>query len=260
MIGSKLGQKFHGAESPAWALPRIQAVLLGLDATVLPLVTATVEVAEQIRIRLMGAHKRRVGEEHVSPLFSGKTGNGEKRLDHGHLYILPLASGDGRPERMGRIDRVLLVSRLRPFFADELDAVRGVTELWQGDSRPTVRCVLTWQGKGDEENIWRRSMVATSATPFVTARHWRPGRDFERFIKDEVIRECLNHSLSAPAEVELMNEAIGPFHCIEFRRNRKQDAARPGYVFRLHFEQPVLTPFSIGYGAHFGLGQFAAGT
>ena len=50
----------------------------------------------------------------------------------------------------------------------------------------------------------------------------------------------------------------GLFEWVEFRRNRKDDAPRPGYGFRLEFDEPVPAPFSLGYGCHYGLGQFAA--
>lgn len=244
---------------PRRAEPRVKAVLLGLDATVLPLATATIEIAEQIRTRLMGAHKKLVGEGHVSALFSGKAPDGTKRLDHGHLYILPLTSEDARPARLGRIDRVLLRSPLRPFHADELDAVRGVRELWQEKSRPAVRCVITWQGERIQDSPGKLATVVQSASPFVTTRHWRPGRDFARFLEDEVRRECTNHSIPGVVEqIEPIEDMPGPFHCIEFRRNRREDRPRPGYAFRIRFRDPVVTPFSLGYGAHFGLGQFVA--
>jgi CRISPR-associated protein Csb2 len=231
----------------------VQAVLLGLDATVLPLATTTLEVAEQVRVRLMGAHrKRRWGDESlVSPLFSGKTADGQKGLGHSHVYILP------QTNKMGRIDRVLIVSRQRPFDADELDSVRGVRELYQRDGRPAVRCVVTWQGELGPSGPLRRAQVVTSATPFVPPRHWRKGRDLERFIEEEVRRECRNHGIDAA--VTLIGhgaELRGPFHVSEYRRNRKDDPVRPGYGLRLTFDEEVLTPFSIGYGAHFGLGQF----
>jgi CRISPR-associated protein Csb2 len=230
--------------------PEIQAVTLGLDATVLPLVTTTLEVAEQIRVRLMGAHKRRMGgdESLVSPLFSGKSESGGKRLDHGHVYILPQGN------RNGRIDRVRIVSPLRPFDEKELDAVRGVRELWQSDGRPSVRCVLTWQGskKGGVE----RSAVVESVTPFIPPRHWRKGRDFKEFLFEEVRRECRNHHITEPSEIELPDRMPGLFHEVEYHRNRKNDRVRPGYALRITFDREIDSPFTLGYGAHFGLGQF----
>ncbi len=243
------------ARKPVRKALAVQAVLLGLDATVLPLVTTTLEVADQIRVRLMGAHKRRTGAEHLSPLFSGKTAEGEPRKDHGHVYILPLGSGE--PTREGRIDRVLIISPLRPFTPDELDAVRGVRELYQSDGRPAVRCVLTWQGglEGEVARSWGKTFVST--TPFVPPRHWRKGRDFGLFLRDEIRRECLNHSVGGELEsVEVLPAMPGRFHSVEYRRNRKGDPVRPGYAMRLTFRGPVLGPFAVGYGAHFGLGQF----
>jgi CRISPR-associated protein Csb2 len=231
----------------------IHEVMLGLDSTVLPLVTTTLEVAEQIRVRLMGAHKRRMGgdESRVSPVFSGKEADGTKRLDHGHVYILPLGNSDGR------IDRVLIVSRLRPFGEDELDAIRGVRKLWQRDGRPDVRCVVTWQGTLDG-GVGEMAAVVASATPFVPPRHWRKGRDFEKYLVDEVMRECRNHGVGEPTKVERRDSMGGLFHEVEYRRNRKDDPVRPGYSLRLTFAHPMATPFAIGYGAHYGLGQFRA--
>lgn len=231
----------------------VDAVLLGLDGTVLPLVTSTIEVAEQVRVRLMGAHKRRKGSEDlVSPLFSGKAPGGGKRLDHGHVYILP------RGNRNGRIDRVLIVSPLRPLDEDELDAARGVRELYQRDGRPTVRCVLTWQGKAGSGGEWRRTSRVESATPFVPPRHWRRGRNFGKFLEEEVRRECRNHGIEPALTALETCEMPPPFHVTEYRRNRKEDPVRPGYALRLTFAEAVRTPFAIGYGAHFGLGQFQA--
>jgi CRISPR-associated protein Csb2 len=232
---------------------QVHEVMLGLDSTVLPLVTTTLEVAEQIRVRLMGAHKRRMGsdESRVSPLFSGKEADGTKRLDHGHVYILPLGNPDGR------IDRVLIVSRLRPFSEDELDAVRGVRKLWQRDGRPDVRCVVTSES-GPDGGAEELATIVASATPFVPPRHWRKGRDFEKYLADEVLRECRNHGIGEPVKIERLESMQGLFHEVEFRRNRKDDPVRPGYSLRLTFTREVATPFAIGYGAHYGLGQFRA--
>jgi CRISPR-associated protein Csb2 len=233
--------------------PDIESVLLSLDATVLPLVTATLEVSEQIRIRLMGAHRQRMNSElKISDLFSGKTADGEKRLDHGHVYILPLGNNNGR------IDRILITSPLRAFREDELDAVRGVRKLWQSNDRGEVQCVVTWQGRFEQFRERRLTRVVESATPFVPPRHWRKGRDFAKFLVEEVRRECRNHRIDAQVKVEPMERLPGLFHEVEYRRNRKDDPVRPGYALRLIFDRDVPAPFAIGYGSHFGLGQFRA--
>jgi CRISPR-associated protein Csb2 len=231
----------------------VQAVVLGLAGPVLPLATATIEVAEQIRTRLMGAHRKRMDDDpsKVSPLFSGKNKDGSKRLDHGHLYILPQAN------ESSRINRVLLLSRSGPFKKDdELDAVRGVQELYQADSRPKVRCVVVWQGALDDVVAGPRRTIFESSTPFVTVRHMRRGRELDAFLEAEIRRECRNHGMQQPVTVQRKEDLPGLFHIVEYRRNRKGDAPRPGYAFRLQFAEPIAAPFSLGYGSHFGLGQF----
>lgn len=247
---------FDPISSPKRRDFQVQAVILSLDATVLPLITATLEVAEQIRVRLMGAHKRRAGADRVSPVFSGKAEDGSKRLDHGHVYILPLACREAGKE--SRIDRVLILNPLRPFTTDELDAIRGVRKLWQGDGRPHVHCVVTWQGAAGMSPERKKVAAVISTTPFVPSHHWRKGRDFEQFLRAQVRRECEYHRVGAvPCEIEQVR-LPGPFEIVEYRRNRKEDPVRPGYALRLTFGQPVLAPFAIGYGSHFGLGQFSA--
>lgn len=232
--------------------PEVDAVLIGLDAKVLPLATTTIDVAEQIRVRLMGAHKRRMKGDGslVSPLFSGKDSEGNKRLDHGHVYIIPISNGDGR------IDKILIRSPLRRFSQAELDAVLRVEELWQRDDRGMVYCAVTWQGLMERCPARKTAAVVVSRAPFVLARYWRKGRDFRKFLADEVRRECRNHRIIEPDAVEQTDGMCGLFHETEYRRNRKKDPARPGYTLRLTFSAPVTVPFTIGYGAHFGLGQF----
>ncbi len=241
----------HPVVQRARVNPSERAVLLSLSCSVLPLATATIEVAEQIRVRLMGAHRKRMGGDpsQVSALFSGKIA-GAKRLDHGHLFILPLSN-----ER-GRIDRVLLLSRSRAFTREELDAIGGVDHLRFSYEQP-VRCVISWQGGLEDSAVRSWATRVVSGTPFVTVRHMRRGRNLGQFLKDEVKRECRNLGLPEPSTVEVVpRPARSLFECVEFRRNRKNDVPRPGWAFRLTFAEPVLMPFSLGYGCHFGLGQF----
>ena len=69
-----------------------------------------------------------------------------------------------------------------------------MTKLWQRDGRPDVACVVTWQGPL-HSGVGEQASIVESATPFICPRHWRKGRDFRRFLIDEVRRECRNHSL-----------------------------------------------------------------
>ena len=205
----------------------------------------------------MGAHKKMMGNDaaQVSPVFSGKAANGEKRLDHGHVYILPLMSKDAR--RAGRIDRVLVLNPLQPFTPKELEAFRGVRKLWQADGRPDVQCVITWQGGLGETPLRRPANVVVSATPFVPTLHYKKKQTPQQFLQEQLALECERHRVGGVlSRVEVMKQMPGSFDLVEYRRNRKDDPVRPGFALRLTFDQPVLAPFSIGYAAHFGLGQF----
>ena len=232
----------------------VQAVLMELSSSVLPLVTATVEVAEQVRVRLMGIHKRITGDaRRVSPVFSGKTPDGEPRKDHQHVFILPLAND------RGRIAKLLLYTRSSEgFSAEEVQAMLQMTELYGRSSEDPIRVMATWRGKCSDERIRPASRRVSSTTPFIAGRHWRKGRgSYAEFLMGEVRRECRNHGLPEPSRIEMLQQGTGLFEWVEFRRNRKDDIPRPGYGFRLEFNEPVPAPFSLGYGCHFGLGQFA---
>lgn len=232
----------------------VQAVMLSLNAKVLPLVTATVEVAEQVRVRLMGIHKVVVGDPRkVSPKFSGKTAEGEPLKDHQHAFILPL--GNGR----GRIDRVLLYTRApKGFVSDEVQAILRMTELYGRTTEDPIRVMATQRAATGCE-IRKAVTRVVSTTPFCSGRHWRKGRgEYSEFLADEIRRECRNHGLKEPRSVTMLAGSAGLFEWVEFRRNRKDDAPRPGYGFRLEFDESVPAPFSLGYGCHYGLGQFAA--
>jgi CRISPR-associated protein Csb2 len=232
----------------------VQAVMLSLNATVLPLVTATVEVAEQVRVRLMGIHKLLIGDaRRVSPKFSGKTPDGEPLKDHQHAFILPL--GNGR----GRIDRVLLFTRdPEGFVGEEVKAILRMTELYGRTSEDPIRVMATQRAATGKE-IRKSDTKVVSTTPFCSGRHWRKGRgEYGEFLADEIRRECRNHGIKEPRTVTMLAGSPGLFEWVEFRRNRKDDTPRPGYGFRLEFDEPVPAPFSLGYGCHYGLGQFAA--
>ncbi len=231
----------------------VQAVMLSLNATVLPLVTATVEVAEQVRVRLMGIHKVVMGDARkVSPKFSGKTTEGEPLKGHQHAFILPL--GNGR----GRIDCLLLYTRAEEGFAsDEVQAILRMTELYGRSTEDPIRVMATKRAATGIE-IRKSATMVVSTTPFCSGRHWRKGRgEYGEFLTDEIRRECRNHGLKEPRSVTMLAGSPGLFEWVEFRRNRKGDEPQPGYGFRLEFDEAVPAPFSLGYGCHYGLGQFA---
>ncbi len=231
----------------------VTAVLLTLAGTVRPRVTEALEVAERIRRKLMGIHRRLVGDPaKVSSKLSGKDAHGQRLRGHRHVFILPLdRDGDGRLDH-------LLVTCKDPFDRDERRALDRLESIWQPQGRPDLRCIpIFW---GAPAHIWPRVTRARSVTPFVPPRHYRKGRgEFARWLADEVRREAAYHGLPPLARVTpLPCLRIGgrELRWVEFRRNRKDDAVRPGYGFELEFTEPPIGPVTLGYGCHFGLGLF----
>lgn len=231
----------------------VTTVLFALEGKVRPRVTATLELAERIRRKLMGIHKRLVGDPtKVSPKLSGKDPQGQRLLGHRHAFILPLdRDGDGRLDH-------LLVTCKEPFDRDERRALDRLESIWQPQGRPDLRCIpIFW---GALAQIWPRATIVRSATPFVPPRHYRKGRgDFARWLADEVRREAAHHELPPLARVTLLPcLRVGgrELRWIEFRRNRKDDAVRLGYGFELEFTEALAGPITLGYGCHFGLGLF----
>jgi CRISPR-associated protein Csb2 len=167
------------------------------------------------------------------------------REKHKHLFILP------RANRLGRIDHVLLFTTSEEGFVDHLaDAIAQTKNVvWI----EPMRAIASWIGRNDDPQIRPLARLVSSSTPFATVRHWRKGRgSIEDFIEREVRRECRNHSLPEPIEVR-HRHTLRPER---FRRSREGDPSVPGYDMEITFDQEVRTPFALGYGCHFGLGQF----
>jgi CRISPR-associated protein Csb2 len=79
--------------------------------------------------------------------------------------------------------------------------------------------------------------------------------------EDQLRRLCLEVTGHEVESIEAYDvEPRSTFGWNRFVRSRKKDrermAGRPGMGFRITFAQEVEGPISLGYGAHFGLGQF----
>jgi len=235
-----------------WSQPEeVTAVLYSLSGPVLPRLKAAAEVAEQVRRRLMGQHKRLMREDSslVSPKFSGHDRAGNALTGHQHCFILPFAE-----RQWGRIDRVLVWCN-QPFDRYETLALHRLSEL--GWTEPKIHVVPVTAGPSDR--LRPKSSVVESVTPFIPPRHYRRGRgDFFAWLASELRHECDNHGLPQPVSIKLVPKPRGATMWREFRRNRKGEPPRYGCGFRLEFPVPVAAPFSLGYGCHFGLGQFHA--
>ncbi len=181
---------------------QINAVLYALESKVLPQAIATLEVAERVRTKLMGIHKRIVGDEKlVSPKFSGKDAAGNPQTGHRHTYILPFDK-----DKDGRLDH-LLVYCSEAFDQSEIAALDKMNSLWQPDGRPDIHCLPLILGR--VEDFFGESTRVTSATPFVPPRHYRKGRgEFGEWLIEQIHLECNYHHLPPPSQVTILPELL----------------------------------------------------
>lgn len=231
----------------------INGVLFALESSVPAPITATIEVAELVRRKLMGIHRRLTGDpEAISERFSGKDSAGNPLKGHRHCFILPQDRDND-----GWLDHLLVISR-EALDSDELRALYRLESLWQRGGKPDIRC--TPIESETFSKFARPSARFVSATPFVTSRHYRKGRGrFIDWLVEEVRREAANHGLPRLTRATPMAGPVVRGRSIiwrDFRRNRREEPVLPGYGFELEFTEPVVHPVALGYGCHFGLGQF----
>jgi CRISPR-associated protein Csb2 len=231
----------------------INGVFYALESAVPAPVTATIEIAEQVRRKLMGVHRRLIGDpEAISERFTGKDSAGNPLKGHRHCFILPQDRDND-----GWLDHLLVISR-EPLDWNELRTLYRLESLWQRAGKPDIRCTPIRSETFSE--FAPPSARFVSATPFVTSRHYRKGRGhFFDWLVEEVRREATNHGLPQLTRLAPMPGPVVRGRLIQwrdFRRNRREEPIFPGYGFELEFAQPVARPFALGYGCHFGLGQF----
>ncbi len=241
--------------SPTRRRRPVHGVVYALSSKTLPRVTATVEISDRVRKKLMGIHRVIIGDASlVSSKFSGKDKIGAPLTGHRHAYILPQDR-----DRDGRLDHLVVVSR-EPLDEGEELALDRMRSVWQSGGRPDLLFTpLQW---GSPAELFPPVLRVTSATPFVLTRHYRKGRgDFGKWLAGEVRREARNQGLPEPIRVIPVSHLRvrgRTYRWIEFRRNRKGDLPAPGFGFQLEFPEPVNGPIALGYGSHFGLGLFVS--
>ncbi len=271
---------------PSYA-PRLMPTIArySLDGPVLPLVQATLPLADAAQRALMSRYRKlkefeRYGrvvppnaERFASRVFSGKDAQGAPlHDDHDHAFYLPTdEDGDGRLDH-------LTVFAHGGFPHDEVRALDALRWLRCGDLELALLLVgLGQQAEFRHARVVGLSTAWTSATPFLVTRHIKrrgrkrdPRAFFETpegrtdFIK-QVLREELERRGLHQDGVEIeMLESAGAHHRlrpIEFclRRPRKpgdDGPSRPRGLFRLRFPQPISGPIALGHSCHFGLGLF----
>jgi CRISPR-associated protein Csb2 len=260
-----LYRRLNDALSPAATVvstvaPRPRSVVaeFTLGGPVLPLFTDAVLVAEQIRSAALSRH------EAPSEALSGKSADGERVRDqHRHAHYLPDTRGLSK-----RVTHVVVYAPAG-FSESEQAAFARVSFLAQRHNRPPLDVVLSGFGDADDlRDVTPLFGVATrwrSRTPFILIRHPRRGKDSPR---DQVVRELDCRGLPEPLEIiPISGTRLGDPHAgdagvtrwVEFVSRRHGREHPPGaFGFELVFREPVRGPILLGYGCHYGLGQFEA--
>lgn len=232
------------------SLSEVREIVYNVEGKVKVPVKDTVKVSEGVRRKLMGVHRRIMGDpSKVSTKFSGKNRDGVPLKGHVHCYIAPMDENDD-----GFIDH-LSVRCNDPFDHQELLALDRLERLgWTGGHDILFTPIRT------EVETPAGVRVMVSRTPYVSPRHHRKGRgDFMEWMKTELLMDLRDAGLPKPSSVEAVSSLPtlrGNVQWFEFIRSRKNDQANFGFGFRLVFDTPVPGKFNVGYGAHYGLGLF----
>ena len=238
------------------ALARADApnfVRLVLDGPVRPHVEKTLWIGERVRAALLS----HVGDQ-PCPVLTGKDAAGRPLQNHGHAYFLPQAN-----ER-GEVDHILVHAR-DGFDPLALHALRSLRVVHGLTSHPVHTTILA---------LGRAEALEQPPLPLHTASHWE---SLTPFIPPRCPKQRRGQLVDTP-EAQLRRLCglvlgaepivIHPFTPEEararrlhaYRRERRRGGPVPGHAaslgFRLEFAEPVRGPIALGYGAHFGLGQF----
>lgn len=266
------------------------AARYAVAGTVVPRLTESLRIGERVRKYLMGcskaANKAAGGDETATTVFSGKSVDGMPlQMAHGHAHIFCEAAGDS-----AKITHVTVYAPMGFHQVDE-GALARFTRTW-GDGGHDLQFILLGIGQpedfgGVNEKVGQSKILATSRhwisrTPFVLNRHLKiknaekanPAthhaaleRELIKAVQFELAQRpgFAEHSETLTIQPILDRNAgtsLGSTvtSWLKFVRCRTQgggqNATSQGYGFRLKFATAVTGPIALGYGCHFGLGQF----
>lgn len=267
--------------APEPAPAPITIVRYALDAKPLPLLTDAITVGELARAAAMSWYGRYHAQA-SSEMLSGRAGSKPHDRQHQHAFYQPTdEDGDGRLDH-------LTVYCAAGLSAGERQALGRMDVLQQRGEDRKVRLLLlgmmSSKDLADSVPYWHRSAEWESITPYMLARHPKRHRDGRPKLadsgeqkdgpEDQIRREWAQRCKtdpSLPAIVEVRrieactlreegsDVAIRQLRWLQFRRWRSRgDGTATGlaYGFRLRFADAVTGPVALGYGCHFGLGQF----
>ncbi len=247
----------------------VKVVRFRVTSPVLPTLKHALSIGERMRQAVM-SHSNAVLQRQL-PIFCGKNANGDPVQGHGHAYWL----GEDH-DSDGSIDHLVGYAP-DGFDGEAIRVLHHVRRLWGAEGHD-LELVLIESGEASdlgttlsEAFLGKTPLLGEarewiSRTPFVPPRHLKKGD----FPEQQILRLLQLAGHAAAVKVESYDAAFQdepqarhkPMRWLEFRRERFGGAGARGsdrgYGFRLTFETPVRGPIALGYGAHFGLGQFVA--
>ncbi len=156
------------------------------------------------------------------------------------------------------------------FSKSDLATIDRFTELHQGGGKPDLKVVLVGLGNPDDFGaikLFSSAFRWQTRTPYVPVRHTKVrGGVIVETPQDQIAQELVLRGYPPPKKIHEMPHHIlrdqRKVRWIEFRRERVTGAGRRGSGigggYQIEFEEPQRGPISLGYGCHFGRGQFHA--
>lgn len=231
---------------------------LALGGSVLPLFADAVKVAEGIRRAALFHHGV------PSPTLSGKDADGRPLTgEHRHAHFIPDRCGTNRVRRV-------LVWAPDGFTPAEERAVGSISYLRLAeDGRDPLSVVFNGAGQPSDfrqaSRLFGRARSWTSVTPFVLPRHPKKGRETP---EEQLVRELARRGFPPPARLRRIAGAAladpvagdsGRRRWVEFDLRRRHRWPTTGaYGFEIAFDVAQDGPILLGFGSHFGLGEFEA--
>lgn len=259
-----------------------------LASAVLPKLTESVSIGDRARAYVMGCSKKQNGGQ-PAEIFSGKSADGSLRSEvaqtHSHAHYLPESLG---PNSRGKITHLTIFVPAGLSDTDEA-ALRRFTHMHGRDDH-ALKVVLLGIGtpkdfgglderKGQSPGL-ATSRVWISRTPFVPTDHLRIrnsergdpiayakalDRELDRLVRKELRRRPWLTELEDKVTIQrTFRTTLGGTETswLKFRRERRRGngmkSSTEGFGFKLSFSCAVSGPIALGYGSHFGLGQFVA--
>ena len=247
----------------------VEAMLLSMatqsgNEHALPSIVRTLPQAEHLHRQLVGSlngqHNRALTgcDKHHRPL----------REPHRHAHVLPLdLNGDGH------LEHILIWAPMR-LDHEAQSAIRQLRRTFtKGGVGPLRLAVAGSVAKIDElqtlpgewgEGLRRHvgtSREWISVTPFVPPRHLK--KRGSNSLEGQVQAELASRCLPAAQHIEVLSPHDSDLarrhrHAVRVRRFGPPPPVDCGFTLKLGFSKTISGPLCLGYGSHYGLGQFAA--